>query len=204
MSPSTLPLFPLSTVLFPGGVLPLRVFETRYMDMVRRAMKDKTPFGVVLIRAGKEVGAPAVPESVGCSARITGWDMSEPGILNISTFGERRFRVEGTSRASDGLLVGVVSWLDEPDTLPVPEELAECVHLLKRVIQDVDGDAGDDPAAQRFAQPHRLDDAGWVAQRLIEILPVPNQAKQKLLELGDPRAQLEIVHAFLKQRKVVG
>src|SRR6185503_19392245 len=99
-----IPLFPLNTVLFPGGVLPLRVFEARYLDMTRDCMKSGTPFGVCLIHEGSEVGAPAVPRSVGCTATITDWDMQQLGVLNLRTRGERRFRILSSGANKQGLI----------------------------------------------------------------------------------------------------
>src|SRR5688572_2943404 len=98
---SWLPLFPLKTVLFPDGILPLKVFEARYIDMVRECMKNNVPFGVVLIRSGQEVGAAAVPEEVGCLAHITGWDMQNPGVMMLRTLGGDRFRIIETRHLPD-------------------------------------------------------------------------------------------------------
>jgi Lon protease-like protein len=203
-----LSLFPLNTVLFPGGVLSLRVFETRYTDMVRRCMKESTPFGVVLIKAGKEASGPAEPELIGCTARIIGWDMNEPGILNITCLGEKRFRIESSERAADKLLVGEVQWLGESASIPLPRERATCSLLLTGIINDLDGEVDKLPADQqalkrRFAKPYQLTDSAWVANRLIEVLPIPAKAKQKLLELDDAAARIELVHTYLKQKGVV-
>ena len=126
--PDRLPLFPLKTVLFPGGVLPLRVFEARYMDMITRCMREDAGFGVCLIAAGEEVGETAVPHPVGTEARIEQWDMAQAGVLNLVTRGIRRFRIEDHEVERDGLLVASVRWLDEP--LPVAAEALRLACVL--------------------------------------------------------------------------
>jgi Lon protease-like protein len=192
--PATLdvPLFPLHTVLFPGGVLPLRVFEARYMDMTRECLKNKTPFGVCLIREGAEVGAPALPEAVGCLADIADCDMQQLGVLNIRTRGQQRFRIVGHEAGAQGLLRARVELIAaEPDT-PVPGGLRACVSLLEVIVAD--------NAKGLIAEPYRFEDAAWVGYRLSEIMPVPLAAKQKLMELEDSISRLEILHKFLSQR----
>lgn len=199
-----LPLFPLDTVLFPDGVLPLRIFETRYMDMVRACMKSQSEFGVVLIKSGKEVGGEASIESVGTSAKIIEFDMNTPGILNISTRGMQRFNVLSTERAKDGLLIGEVTWLPTQQPVPLAEQYAACSVLLANIIEQIEGTQEPTPAAgSRFSTPRKLFDTAWVADRLIEVLPVHRLAKQKLLELSDPQSRMEVVFAFLQQKGVM-
>lgn len=187
-----LPIFPLQTVLFPGGVLPLRVFEARYMDMTTRCMREGTVFGVNLIARGAEVGAPAVPHSMGVSARITSWDMTEPGMLHLVTCGERRYRIRHSELGTNGLLLAEVDWLDEPPSQAVPADCSGLVTLLKAVTEDA-GEA-------HFPPPHHFDDASWVGMRLAGVLPIPMPARQLLLELDDPLARLEIIRAYLDQQ----
>lgn len=188
--PDTLPLFPLKTVLFPGGVLPLRVFEPRYMDMVTRCMREHTPFGVCLIAAGEEVGEAAVPHPVGTEALIERWDMEQPGVLELLVRGGRRFRIVDHELERDGLLVGSVRWLEEPPAEPVPVAQAELLPLLRSIVEEL----GD-----RLPPPHDFDDAAWVGARYIELLPIPLLAKQKLLELDDILSRLEILQQFLRE-----
>lgn len=189
-----LPLFPLNTVLFPGGWLPLRVFEARYMDMVSRVMQEDASFGVCLIAAGGEVGEAAVPRLVGTEARIESWDMPQPGLLHVGVRGARRFAVVDHELEADGLLTGGVRWLPEPPSIPVPSAQAELVPLLQRI-------AAQHPEA--LPAPHRFDDAAWVGARYAEILPIPLDAKQALLELTDWASRLEIIQRFLRQRGVL-
>lgn len=184
-----LPLFPLNTVLFPGGRLPLRIFEQRYMDMAKACLKSEAPFGVCLIREGKEVGVPAVPMDVGCLARIDGWDMPQLGMLHVVAKGEQRFRILERHVQADGLTRARVELLPQEADAPVPESCLGCVRLLERVIEQ---------QGSLFAAPHRLDSASWVSARLAEILPLPLPAKQELLELDDARARLERLNALLR------
>lgn len=201
-----LPLFPLNTVLFPQGVLPLRVFEARYIDMVRDCMKRGAPFGVVLIRSGKEVGETAVPEDVGCLAHIVQWDMQELGVLLLQTEGGARFRIRGLRTLADRRVEAQVEILPESLPAAVGDAHLRCATALKAVIEDIDArgraDAGDDFMSP-FAKPARLDDAGWVANRWCEILPIPMKARQKLLELDDAQARLTIVDRYLREHNIL-
>jgi Lon protease-like protein len=191
-----LPLFPLNTVLFPKGVLPLRVFETRYMDMTRECLKLDQPFGVCLIREGSEVGVPATPENVGSLAYITHWDMQQLGLLQLRTRGGQRFRVLESSVAGQGLLRARVELLPDEEDADVPPRFTALPDLLRLVIAD--------KSDAVFAEPHEFGSASWVGHRLSEILPVPLAAKQKLLELDGALSRLEILYRFLQQRGLVG
>lgn len=191
-----LPIFPLNTVLFPGGLLPLRVFETRYVDMTRERMKSGLPFGICLIKDGKEVGAPAVPEATGCLARIIDWDMQQLGVLHLRNLGEQRFRILSRSVSEQGLISADVELIPDDDEGPLPAEFGACAQLLKMIALD--------QGAEVFAQPHRFGSTTWVGNRLAEVVPIPPAARQKLLELTDSRMRLEILHKFLAQRGLPG
>jgi Lon protease-like protein len=184
------PIFPLNAVLFPGGLLPLRVFEARYMDMTRDCLKRDAPFGVCLIREGTEVGAPAVPEGIGCLATILEWDMQQQGILNIKTRGGQRFRILERRTGAQGLTSADIELIPPETSAPVPEAFSSCARLLEMVVVD--------QGKPIFAEPHAFDDASWVGYRLAEILPVPLVAKQKLLELNDSLGRLSILQRFLE------
>jgi len=192
---ATVPIFPLQTVLFPGAMLPLKIFEVRYMDMAKACLKDGSPFGVCLIREGQEVGAPAVPEAVGCLAHIHDCDMEELGILKVRAAGLERFRVVSTEATRQGLLMGVVERLGAEPEAPDSPGLAECAEFLRKVI------AGIGP--ERFLEPFRYEDASWVSFRLAEILPLKTEAKQKMLELTDAMLRLAILHRFLRQQSLI-
>ena len=205
-----LPLFPLNTVLFPGGVLPLRVFESRYMDMVRQCMKTPTPYGLVRITRGGEVGAPAATETVGTVARIVAWDMPQLGLLHLRAIGDERFHIEQAEVQPDGLQVARVEPIAPDDDLPLDEQYRPCADLLQRVIDDVgnqradDGDETRDPInAIPFESPYRFDSSVWVGNRLCEFMPIPLSAKQKLMELQDANSRLQLVQRFLLQHGVL-
>ena len=185
---SEVPLFPLNAVLFPGGRLPLRIFEQRYMAMAKACLRDGSPFGVCLIREGREVGAPATPVEIGCLASIAQWDMPQLGLLQITAVGSRRFRILERKLEANGLALASIDVLEGDRDSPVPESCASCVRLLERVIEQQAG---------LFEPPHRLDSASWVGSRLAEILPLPLAAKQELLELDDARTRLERLNALL-------
>jgi len=186
------PIFPLNTVLFPGGLLPLRVFEARYMDMSRDCLRHDRPFGVCLIREGKEVGAPATPEPVGCLARITDWDMHQLGLLHLTTLGGRRFRILSSEASAQGLVSADVELLPAEEAIALPERFAPCARLLELVVAD--------QGQPVFAEPYRFDDAAWVSYRVSEVLPLPPAAKQGLLELPDSMSRLEVLLRFIQQR----
>ncbi len=200
--PDPLPLFPLQTVLFPGALLGLKVFETRYLDMVSECLRLQQPFGVVCLRQGTESGTAAKGvqlESVGVLAHIEDVDAQQAGILRLRCIGGRRFRIQGTARQQDnGLWVAQAQPLPA-DTLrmPGPAVLAT-VNALGEAIRKLQ--AQDQTP---FAPPYRLDDAGWVANRWCELLPVSLAAKQKLMELDDPVIRLSLVDGFLRDKKVV-
>ena len=190
-----LPLFPLNAVLFPGGRLPLRIFEQRYMEMAKACLRDRQPFGVCLIREGTEVlhgeDAPAVPVEVGCLARISTWDMPQLGLLQVMALGEQRFRILERRVQADGLARGSIEVLPHDKDAPIPESCTQCVRLLERLIEQ---------QGSLFEPPHRLDSSAWVSARLAEVLPLPLPAKQELLELSDGRTRLERINSLLNPR----
>ena len=188
------PIFPLQAVLFPGSLLPLRIFEVRYMDMAKDCLKQGTSFGVCLIREGQEVGAPAVPEAYGCSARIVDFDMEELGILKVRVQGGERFRIVAYEANRQGLLMAEVEMLDAETADAVPGFDA-CAEFLRKVIAGI--------GSERFALPLRFEDPSWVGFRLAEILPLRSDVKQKLLELTDAGLRMAVLHRFLRQQRLV-
>jgi Lon protease-like protein len=189
-----LPIFPLGTVLFPQGLLPLRIFEQRYLDMIKVCIRDESAFGVCLIREGGEVGTPAVPHLVGCTASITQWDMPHLGLFQILSQGRSVFRIVEQRLGANGLLHAGVELLPEPARIPVPAHLQTLAGLLRTVIDKV--------GAERFPAPLALDDAAWVAHRLAECLPLEPVARQELLEQQQPLAALERIKLFLQSNSV--
>jgi Lon protease-like protein len=184
-----LPLFPLQTVLFPGGRLPLRIFEQRYMDMAKACLRDGSPFGVCLIREGSEVGAPAEPEAVGCLARIATWDMAQLGVLQVLAKGEQRFRILERRVEASGLARASVELLAEAADAPLEPETDLCARVLKKAVES-GGEALIEP-------PPRYDSAAWVSARLAELLPLSLDAKQRLLEMDDARDRVEILRRLI-------
>ena len=189
MTLSAVPLFPLNTVLFPDGPLPLRVFEPRYLDMVSRCLREDSDFGVVLIVSGKDTGQ-VETSSVGTLARIFDWYQGSDGILGITARGTRQFRLHGVSRQPDGLYLGDVELLPELPRQALPEEFRPLATLLGSVIDDL-GRLYD-------AIERRYDDAAWVGCRLAEILPMPPADKQRCLELSDPVELLKFLRPMLR------
>jgi uncharacterized protein len=180
---SVIALFPLHTVLFPGGPLPLRIFETRYTDMVRRCTREQQPFGVVLIQEGEEAGPVATTATVGCSARIADFYTLQDGLLGISCVGERKFLVRRVWRAADGLNLGEVEWLEPEAEVPLPEEYQRFAETVQRALEEL--------AEQYQFVAKKYADAAWVGSRLAELLPIELNDKQALLELDDPIARLD-------------
>ncbi len=187
-----LPLFPLNTVLFPGGRLPLRIFEQRYLEMAKACLREDQPFGVCLIRQGSEVGTPATPEEVGCLARIAHWDMQQLGLLQVTARGERRFRILARSVQPDGLARAECELLAEDADAPLPERYAACRRLLERLVEE--------HGTRLVAEPFRFESSAWVSARLAEILPLPLATKQKLLELDSGLQRLEMLQELLVQQ----
>ena len=192
-----LPLFPLGNVLFPDGMLSLRVFELRYLQMVNQAYKADAPFGVVALTQGAEVrvaGAPAERfASIGTLAGITRFDAPQPALLRIACRGTRRFRILDSEQQRNGLWTAHVSWLPDDTHVAVPPDLAHCVSALQRLLATLALRVEADGAGPAVAEPHRFDDCGWVANRWCELLPMPLELKQRLMELDSPLLRLELV-----------
>jgi Lon protease-like protein len=189
-----IPIFPLRTVLFPEGMLPLKIFEQRYVDMTKACIRDASPFGVCLLREGDEVGTPAVPYPVGCTALIHDWDMPHLGLFHLLCRGESVFRIAEHWAAKSGLLYGLVDLREEPPRLALAPAYRPLADLLDKIIAKVGTD--------NFPAPVRLDDADWVACRLAEVLPLDVEFKQRLLELRDGEARLEALRTLLHGRSI--
>jgi uncharacterized protein len=185
-----LPLFPLNTVLFPGAALQLRIFEPRYLDMVRECARRALGFGVCLILDGYEVGEAARPAAVGTVATLTDFHTTAEGLLGIVARGGTRFRVERTRVRSDGLLHGDVQpWLEEP-AIEVPPEFGLLQTILERLIETMGPEWRDAPKSA-------YEDASWLGFRLAELLPLAHPERQRMLELTDPLQRLAEVRDIL-------
>lgn len=187
-----LPLFPLRTVLFPGGLLPLRIFEARYVDMIGRCMREGIPFGVLCLLEGGEAGAATQLAQVGSSARIVDFERLEDGLLGILCRGGQRFRLLQRHVQADGLNIGEVQWLADPPHRPLPDARRPLGDVLHKVIDEYGEMA-------RHLQPD-FADAGWVANRFAELLPLSREAQQGLLEIDDPVARLEAIAPMIDVR----
>jgi len=187
--PLEIPLFPLQTVLFPGGPLPLRIFEPRYVDMISRCLKSGIGFGVLLIQSGDETG-PASTHDLGTVATIVDWDQLNDGTLGVVVLGGARFLLRSARRQDDGLRLGVVELLEPESVAPLPERFHDMARLLEGVFEDLG-------PHYRHVTPD-FGDAGWVGCRLAELLPIELEQKQHCLELFDPVARLEYLEPLLK------
>ena len=186
-------IFPLGTVLFPGGALPLKIFEQRYIEMTKICIRDGKPFGVCLIKEGAEVGTPAVPETIGCLASIEKWDMPQLGLFELLARGGERFRLLESRVAPNGLMSGSIERI--PADTPSTAVDSACREVLKLIINRV--------GAAHFPEPISLDDATWVGCRLAEVLPLEAHVKQSLLEVQDAAERLEHLRSILVSEGLV-
>jgi len=194
-----LPLFPLHTVLFPGGLLPLKVFEQRYVELTKACLRDGSGFGVCLITRGNEVaGAGSAPPEfarVGTLATIDAWDMPELGIIHLRTRGGERFEVLSHTVRADNLIVAEVAPIPPDPPKAVPAAHAPLARLLEQLAQRV--------GAEHFPAERAFDDASWVGCRLAELLPLPPSIKQGMLEISDPVVRLELLQRLLVRQGVL-
>ncbi len=181
-------LFPLNTVLFPGGPLPLRIFESRYIDMIGHCMKTDSPFGVVLIRDGEEAGA-ATTHEVGTLATIVDWYQGSDGLLGVTAVGGQRFRLLDSRRQPDGLNIGAVELMPAEEAMPVPQKYLPLQSILSNVLDDL--------GRLYESLDREFDNAVWLGYRFIEILPIDLEQKQQLLASSDTLARLDLVHELL-------
>jgi uncharacterized protein len=196
---NSLPLFPLDAVLFPGSVLPLRIFEVRYLDMIRRCIDNGAPFGIVSLTQGQAVAKPGQNEAfaqVGTLATITHHEAPQPGLRVIRCLGQQRFRASRIERLKHGLWIADVNYLPEDNSVRVPQELLSCRSLLESVLSRMP------PGTQADLFPGQasdllLSDCSWLANRWCQLLPLPSEMKQRLLELDSPLIRLELVSDLL-------
>lgn len=182
------PIFPLNTVLFPGGPLPLRIFESRYIDMISERMKAEAPFGVVLIREGLEAG-PSSTFETGTLARITDWYQGSDGLLGVTAIGEQRFRLLASERQPDGLNVGEVELLPDEPAIELPDQYQFLTEILGAVMDDLG----------KLYEPLQRDmqNAVWLGYRFMEVVPIDLEQKQESLESNDTLARLDIISKLI-------
>lgn len=208
---SRLPLFPLQTVLYPDSVLPLRIFEVRYLDMVQRCHKAQAPFGVVGLTQGSEVatapkaGINATPTElfydVGTLASIIQLEAVQAGLLNVRCQGLQRFRIRKTEKLKHGLWVADVVLLPSDQATTIPPDLMDTVHALQQVLASLKTPSGAGQGLPAGNHPS-WNDAGWVANRWCDLLPVPTELKQRLMSLDNPLVRLELVSDLLGQLRI--
>lgn len=205
----SLPLFPLGTVLYPGGLLPLRIFEVRYLNMIGKCHKIGAPFGVVSLIQGSEVrkvdgkqsdGGFVAEEfnAIGTLATITEFSAPQPGLMVIRCEGAQRFEISNREKLKHGLWVADVTRLDDDQNVRIPEDLQGAANALGKVIRSLQERSVPDEQVPLMA-PYRLDDCGWVANRWCELLPMPLELKQRLMELDNPLVRLELVSDILER-----
>lgn len=189
LNKKNVPLFPLETVLFPGGALPLRIFEPRYLDMISQCMKSDCGIGVVLIDEGREVGTAAKTHEVGTISNITYWHKRNDGMLGITLTGEQRFKIISTEIQPNQLIlaeVEIISNIEKQDSVNTEDELTR---LLKQIISQLE------PPFTTMAKFY--DDPEWVSSRLIELLPLPLKSKQEMLCLNNFNERMSILKPLL-------
>ncbi|MBT8093149.1 MAG: LON peptidase substrate-binding domain-containing protein [Gammaproteobacteria bacterium] len=188
MTTLEVPIFPLNTVLFPGGPLPLRLFEPRYIDMISHCMKTETPFGVVLIHEGSEAGQ-ASTFDVGTLATIVDWYQGSDGLLGVTAVGGQRFRLIDVKRQPDGLNIGTIELIPAEAAMPIPDEYRPLRAILENVLDDL--------GRLYETLDRNVDDAAWLGYRFVEILPIDLVQKQQQLESSDTLARLELVNELV-------
>ena len=206
----SLPLFPLGTVLFPGGLLPLQIFEVRYLDMIAKAYKAGAPFGVVLLSQGTEVRKPdtaptpnagtfaaEVFQQVGTLASITHFENPQAGLILIQCVGTQRFEVTRSERLRHGLWIADVKCREADYTVDIPADLQGAANALQQLIENIK-QRNPQASALPVQEPYRFKDCGWVANRWCELLPIPPDLRQKLMSLDNPLVRLELVSDILQ------
>jgi len=186
----SLPIFPLNTVLYPGGLLPLKIFEQRYLDMTKACLRDGSLFGVCRIREGTEVGAPAIPAEIGCTAVIAQWEMPHLGVFHLRSRGQQPFRILGRTAQPDGLIRAEVELLDEAAGHGDEEALLLCRRMLEQIVARLGTD--------HLFPPLEYDNPRWIGYRLAEVLPLGLDDKQALLEIRDDGERLSRLVAFFR------
>lgn len=207
---SSLPLFPLGTVLYPGGLLPLRIFEVRYLDMISKCHKSGAPFGVVALTEGSEVRkadnnqpggdgfATEAFNAMGTLATITEYANPQPGLLVVRCEGAQRFKINNREKLKHGLWIADVERQAQDIEVSIPQDLQACADALGKLIKTLQqrGVAADQ---MPVLPPYRLDDCGWVANRWSELLPIPLELKQRLMVLDNPVVRLELISDILER-----
>lgn len=195
MSQITLPLFPLATVLYPDALLPLQIFEVRYLDMIRKCLKDNTGFGIISLKVGAETRQPGEKIDLakyGTLVKIQNADATDSNLIKITVEGTQRFELHSYEQQKNGLWIGQITLLPPDSAIEIPEDLTTCSNALAELIESFD-EKGITPEQIPFSKPYRLMDCGWVANRWSELLPLDLTTKLQFLTLDSPLLRLELV-----------
>ena len=198
-TPRKIPLFPLGTVLFPDGVIALKIFEARYLDMIKQCLRDKTEFGVVSIIKNPAIDNQDLPptlSNIGTLALIEDFDPVQPALYMTKSFGTQRFKLLNSAQQDNGLWIGEVEILDKDPLMPIPQEHQGVAKLLDEIISVIQSEdlLGDAP----FKKPFKTDDCGWVSNRLAELLPISLAQKNHLLAQTNPRIRLDLITEIIE------
>jgi hypothetical protein len=192
-----IPLFPLGTVLFPDGVIALKIFEARYLDMIKKCLREKTEFGVIsILKEQEDEDASLTFSQIGTLAQIEDFDPVQPALYMTKSFGTQRFKLLHSSQESNGLWLGEIELLDNDPATPIAQEHQGVVKLLNEIISVIQSEdlLGDAP----FKKPFRVDDCGWVSNRLAELLPISLAQKNHLLSQTNPRIRLDLITEIIE------
>ena len=192
-----IPLFPLGTVLFPDGVIALKIFEARYLDMIKKCLREKTEFGVVSVMKDQDdEDSSLIFSQIGTLAQIEDFDPVQPALYMTKSFGTQRFKLLNSQQESNGLWIGEVELLENDPITPIPEELQKVAHLLNEIISVIQSE--DLLSESVFKKPFKIDDCGWVSNRLAELLPISLAQKNHLLAQTNPRIRLDLVTEIIE------
>ena len=198
MNTYSLPLFPLNVVVCPGGLLPLKIFESRYLDMVRNCLRNKSSFAVVTVLPERETDSKGnFPfANIGTLVDIIDADVSTVGLMMIRCLGSHRVKIDSFIQQTDGLVIGVVTDIANDLVLPIPEYLLDTSKWLEKLLESLP-DQNISPEHIPVMKPYKLDDAAWVANRWVELLDLPLLQKHRLMQNDSPILRLEMVHDTL-------
>ena len=191
MDMNEIPLFPLKTVLLPANTLGLKIFETRYLDMIANCMRENSLFGVVLIHKGEEIGVDTDVYSIGTSATISDWEHRADGLLGVTALGIERFEILSTSTQTDGLTLAQIKILEDSNSPEIPEQYQYMLKLLDHISAQAGRIRADN---QSFCE---------ILYQLIYLLPLDVKLKQRLLEIPDCADRAAILHAELIRLGVI-
>ncbi|MDX2464692.1 MAG: LON peptidase substrate-binding domain-containing protein [Porticoccus sp.] len=194
MSKIIIPLFPLHAVLFPGGTLPLRIFEPRYLDMVSDCMKTEKGFGVCLIREGSETGKAADTYEIGTLSEISYFNKQPDGLLGITALGQQRFRIISQEVQPNQLTLAEVTLLENEQSSPLPKQFSGAADTLRKLLEQL--------GYPFIKMEQKYDDTSWVSSRLAELLPIRLEQKQYFLQLDDPMQRLERLVALMDEMDI--